>query len=226
MSQLVESLVPHPRAGAAAVDISPRMPVFLYGYPHSRRISTGIHDSLMASALYLEQGTERCLLISVDVIWLSKRLVSAARALIASRTGIAPERILIAASHTHSGPSMVAMLSNEGDEEVHPPDSTIVDLVIDGIVAAAVKAVQNAEAAEIGFADAKVVGIGGNRYDPRGPSSSNVPVMAIRSIGTRQLLALQYVFSVHPTVLHEDSTVISGDFPGITRRELQESTLR
>ena len=40
------------RAGAAQVDVTPDSPQFLYGYPHCERISTGVHDPLLASALY------------------------------------------------------------------------------------------------------------------------------------------------------------------------------
>ncbi len=210
-----------PRAGAATADITPSKPVFLYGYPHVPRISTGVSDLLLASALFLDDGIERCLLISVDVIWLSKRQVAAVRKKIASCVDIQAERILIAASHTHSGPTTVTLLSNERDPHIPPPDFATVEAILDGIVAAAVDAVRNAEAAEVGFSDAQVPGIGGNRHDPRGPSASTVPVMAVRLVKTQQLLALHYVFSVHPTVLHEDSTLVSGDFPGIARRVLQ-----
>ncbi len=34
------------RAGAARRDISPRKPMFLVGYPHVARTSTGIHDPI------------------------------------------------------------------------------------------------------------------------------------------------------------------------------------
>ena len=40
-------------AGVAVRDISPRQPIFLAGYPHLSRDSTGIHDPLLASALCL-----------------------------------------------------------------------------------------------------------------------------------------------------------------------------
>ena len=48
MSQLV--------AGACASDITPVEPLFLFGYPHVERVSTGMHDPLLASALYLFDG--------------------------------------------------------------------------------------------------------------------------------------------------------------------------
>ncbi len=41
------------QARAAQVDITPESAVPLFGYPHVRRISTGVHDPLLASALVL-----------------------------------------------------------------------------------------------------------------------------------------------------------------------------
>ena len=47
------------RAGAAAADISPLGSQFLFGYPHVERYSTGIHDPLLSSALYLSDGQRK-----------------------------------------------------------------------------------------------------------------------------------------------------------------------
>jgi hypothetical protein len=55
------------RAGVAVRDISPRKPMFLVGYPHVQRISTGLHDPLLASALHLSDGATYLLLIGVDI---------------------------------------------------------------------------------------------------------------------------------------------------------------
>lgn len=214
--------VPSPRAGAVSVDVTLPKPVFLYGYPKTPRISTAVNDPLLATALFLDDGTEKCLLISVDVIWLSKRQVAFVRERIAAHVDVEIQKILVAASHTHSGPTTVAMVSNERDPVVPPPDPEIVERILDGIVTSAIRAVREAEAAEVGFTHVKVSRIGGNRHNPRGPSAPMIPVMAIRLLNTKQLLAIHYVYSVHPTVLHEDSTLISGDFPGIARQILQQ----
>ena len=66
-------------AGAAAVDVTPAGAQFLYGYPHIERYSTGVHDPLLGSALYLSDGTNEALFISNDVIYVSKASVARAR---------------------------------------------------------------------------------------------------------------------------------------------------
>lgn len=76
------------RVGAASVDVTPSRPAFLYGYPKVPRTHTGVNDPLMASALYLDDGKEQCLLVAVDLIWLSKRQVAIARARIHGQVGV------------------------------------------------------------------------------------------------------------------------------------------
>jgi hypothetical protein len=70
----------------------------------------------------------------------------------------------------------------------------------------------------------KEKGIGGNRRDPGGPADHQVPVLLVRSMDEKNL-ACMLVCSMHPTVLHEDSTLISGDFPGLSRVYLQDNVL-
>lgn len=208
--------------GAHAVDVTPRRPTFLYGYPHVPRTSTGVHDPLMASAMYLHDGQREVLFVCVDVIWVSKQLVAAARERIQAAIGLRPESVMITATHTHSGPVTLTMVSNAEDPVVPPPDPAYLEQLLDGIVAAAIEAYRCAEPAEMAFATADCDGIGGNRHDRNGATIREIPVVAARSANhPARWLALMYVNRVHPTVLHEDSTLISGDFPGMCREHLQ-----
>ena len=65
------------KAGAAQVDISPKDSQFLCGYPHVERYSTGLHDPLMSSALYLNEGKMEVLFIANDIVFISKDIISA-----------------------------------------------------------------------------------------------------------------------------------------------------
>jgi hypothetical protein len=67
--------------------------------------------------------------------------------------------------------------------------------------------------------------VGTNRRDPNGARDLDVPVLVVRDAGTRKPFATMLVCGMHPTVLHEDSTLISSDFPGLARRRLQRNTL-
>jgi hypothetical protein len=50
-------------------------------------------------------------------------------------------------------------------------------------------------------------------------------VLVVRDGEDRSYVAAMVVCSMHPTVLHEDSTLVSGDFPGMTRQYLQQHVL-
>jgi len=212
--------------GACAVDVTPQEPTFLYGYPHVPRTSTGIHDPLLASAMYIRDGQRAVLFVNVDVIWLSKRHVAAARERIAATTGVPPDHVMITATHTHSGPVTLQMASNADDPVVPAPQADYLELLIDGIVSAAIDAQRRAEPAELALVAAECPGIGGNRHDRAGATIAQIPIVAARSADdSKRWLAVMYVNRVHPTVLHEDSTLISGDFPGMCRRFLQSELL-
>lgn len=76
------------RAGVGQVDVSPREPVFLWGYPHVERMSTGIHDPLYATALCLDNGEHRILSVAVDILYVDAPLVAECRRRIEAETGV------------------------------------------------------------------------------------------------------------------------------------------
>ncbi|MCU0521194.1 MAG: neutral/alkaline non-lysosomal ceramidase N-terminal domain-containing protein, partial [Anaerolineae bacterium] len=210
-------------AGAARVDITPEEPLFLYGYPHVPRIWTGVHDPLYASALVLDDGSHAIALISVDVLMLSHETVRELRHRILAETGISTGSILISATHTHSAPVTCEVLAFRDDPVVPPIDAGYMARVSEGVVKAATQAAASRRPARVAITHATAAGVGGNRHALDGPSDSEVAVLAIRDADGDVLIALDLVYSMHPTVLHEDSTAVSADFPGFTRTHLAEA---
>ncbi|BBO31257.1 neutral/alkaline non-lysosomal ceramidase N-terminal domain-containing protein [Lacipirellula parvula] len=211
-------------AGAAAVDISPTRSLFLFGYPNVERNSTGVNDPLLCSALYLSDGNVAQLFVACDVIFVERGLALRAKACIERATGIPAAHILISATHTHSAPMTMTMLSNAADPRVPAIDPAFVQTLEDGIVAAAVQAYETKRPAELGVAVADASAVGSNRLDPSGPSDPTAPVMSVRCAQSHAPIAVLLVCSMHPTVLRETSTLVSGDFPGLARKYLQERT--
>ena len=72
MSATKEPLPADFRAGAAVRDLTPGGRVFLYGYPHVARDSTGVHDPLECAALYVSGGGGEALFLAIDLIHVSK----------------------------------------------------------------------------------------------------------------------------------------------------------
>lgn len=210
-------------AGCAARDISPKKPAFLAGYPHVPRTSTGIHDPLLASALYLKDRGAELLLIGADILYISQRSTEICRGAISRTTGIPSAHILISASHTHSGPVTSDELAWLGDPVVPPPDPEYLELFHRGIIEAAVAARGAAVPSRLAVTSAVAAGVGGNRIDPEGPFDPDVGLLALRRESDGGLLAVDLIYGMHPTVLHEDSTLVSADFPHFTRLEIAEA---
>ena len=203
-------------AGAATSDITPSGSHFLYGYPYVERMSEGVHDRLLSSALYLSDGVNRFMLLSNDVIYVSKASVSRIRDGILKNTGIQASNILVSATHTHSGPVTVNCLTSSADPVVPEANTMYVQYMEDQIIDAACRAVQNASPAEAGSCIADATGIGTNRHDPEGPSIMDVPAVVLKK-PDNSYIACMLVCSMHPTILHEDLRLMSGDFPAFTR---------
>jgi neutral ceramidase len=212
-------------AGGATVDLTPSGSVFLFGYPHVRRYSTGVHDPLECDAFYLKSGAGEALFLANDLIVVSKAMTREVRRRIAAGTGVPENAIMISATHTHSAPIVADYLSNALDPVVPKADPGLVAKLVDGMVAAGEAAVRSAVPAEIGLGVAKAQGVGSNRHDPGGPTDAETPVLIARSAAEGQAIACMIVYGMHPTVLHEDSTLISGDFPHFTRQFLRAGML-
>lgn len=209
------------RAGFGRRDISPQQSCFLVGYPHVERTSTGVHDPLFASAICLESGDSALLLVSLDILFVTAEWTRDCREAISRQTGIPPEAILIGATHTHSGPHTGEILAWKDDPVVPPVNPHYLAFSREQTVNAAIEAWQSIESAEAAWFTADVRGLaGGNRIDPRGAEDPEAGLLSVRNKngGT---IAIVSIYGMHPTVLHEDSTLISSDFIAFTRQTVE-----
>ncbi|MFH1267239.1 MAG: hypothetical protein ABIK89_16040 [Planctomycetota bacterium] len=210
------------RAGAAVRSINPPSGAPLFGYPHVKRFSTGVHDPLLASALYLENGSCCALLIALDLLFLDPTAARSIRRIVAAETAVPEACILISCTHTHSGPVTCRPLCWRDDPAVPEPDPAYLTLLEEQAAEAAREAARRARPAELAWTTADARGVGGNRLAPDGVTDAEVGILAVRELGSGTLLAVALIYGMHPTVLHEDSTLVSSDFPHYTRRHLEE----
>jgi sugar phosphate isomerase/epimerase len=91
------------RAGVAVVDITPPIGYRMSGYFYER-LSTAVMNPLRAKAIVLRQQDQSAALVFCDLIGLSREVTSRARKQASEKTGIPTENILIAATHSHTGP--------------------------------------------------------------------------------------------------------------------------
>ena len=208
-------------AGTAVRDLSPATPMQLCGYPHVRRISSGIHDPLLASLLFLRQGSSAVLLGALDLVMLNADFARRLRCRVAEAVGITEAGVLLSCTHTHSAPVTLDYLPFSGDVAMPPPDPAYLDFVEQRIIEAAREARRCAEPAELAWTSAEARGVGGNRHAPDGPTDPEAGVLVVRR-PSAELLSVNVIYGMHPTVLHEDSTLVSADFPHYTRQQLRE----
>jgi neutral ceramidase len=210
-------------AGSAVRDISPIGPMSLYGYPHVKRISTGIHDPLLASVLWMDHAGVGLVMVALDLLFLDPPLSRLIRRRVATTLGIPEAGVFISFTHTHSGPVTAPLVGWQNDSSIPAPDPAYLAMVGDRVVEAASAAKAAAAPAELAWTCADASGVGGNRLSREGVTDPECGVLAVRSAaGANRLIAVAVIYGMHPTVLHEDSTLVSSDFPHYTRQHLRE----
>ena len=212
------------RAGTSIIDISPKKGIELAGYPHFPRYNTGVHDPLYASCIYLDNGKEKIAIIAMDLLFFSRKYVKAVRKEISKKTSIPVGNIFISASHTHSGPWAAGRLDMEALEEGLDVDKDYVDELKGKLIDLAARAYSNTFNTSLGSGFTvcgKEKGIGGNRRDPEGPADPKLWVTAIKD-NSNTLKVAMVKYALHPTVIHEDSTLVTADYPGYTREYLKQ----
>jgi hypothetical protein len=149
-------------AGAATSNITPMLGSSIIGgwNPHP---AAHIHDELHVRCLALDNGEVRLAFAIVDSIAIPREVYDLARKMIGQQVGLLPDRILMAATHTHSATSARGLEDPRGLAGVKsefPPISTSVDSrsldnyqrFVAGRIADGIRrAVQNLEHAEIGW---------------------------------------------------------------------------
>jgi neutral ceramidase len=104
------------RAGAFAIDITPReFPVLVNGGV-SERTADRVVDPLHARCLVLDDGTTQIAIAVVDSCMIPRALLDEAKEAARAATGIPTERMLISATHTHSAPAVCGCLGTDRDE--------------------------------------------------------------------------------------------------------------
>ncbi len=103
------------QAGVTVVNINPpQLPVLVNGGMTSRS-SDRVLDSLHARALVLEQAGQRVAICVVDSCMLPRELLDEAKQRVEQTSGLAVERIMISATHTHSAPAAMGCLGTDAD---------------------------------------------------------------------------------------------------------------
>ena len=91
------------KAGFARVNVTPSMNTPIIGYYVERRVE-GVLDELEANAVAFELNGKRAVVISVDNCAIGEARLTSARERISELCGVDKDFIIIASTHTHTGP--------------------------------------------------------------------------------------------------------------------------
>jgi len=205
-------------AGFGKSDITPPVGTTLTGYLARLGPAIGVRDHLCCRALVLGQGADQTALLVADTLGFGIEYTKQVKAAVSAATGIAPDRVILAATHTHAGPASV-YLQGCGDLALD---------WLEGFAAKAVAAVQAAQAdlseTELRFGTVPVPGIAVNRRDPeRGPLDEELSVLWFQGRdGTAKGAVLH--FTCHAVVMDGDNRLISAEYPGAACRKLEALT--
>ena len=131
--------------GSAIVDITPKeWPLVLRGafFP---KPAEKAHDPLNVRAMALRNGDGKAAVVIVDTLGLGRDTLDEVKAKAAEKTGWRISEMLIAATHTHSTPSIRSFGP--------PPQMAYGKQAKDGMVEAIVKAIENLQPGSVGWGE-------------------------------------------------------------------------
>ncbi|MBE6597403.1 MAG: hypothetical protein E7641_07015 [Ruminococcaceae bacterium] len=127
--------------------ITPRVGANLYGYSPDV-VSSSVHDDLTATAFYFRQGDVEALMISTTVCSIENKLSDRVLGLLERELGISRDRIILHATHTHSGPITNGSTVGWGELDLEYCEN----IFIPGIITAAKEAYAKPCAVAMGIA--------------------------------------------------------------------------
>ncbi len=104
------------RAGAATANITPWLGIAIPG-SFRPRYAEDVDDELLAKALVIDNGEIRVAMVTCDLIAVPQKVVDTAKARIAERCEIAPEHVMVNATHTHTAAGIADLLGVDEDRE-------------------------------------------------------------------------------------------------------------
>lgn len=215
----------HINVGIGKTDITPSIGTPSAGYKARKGEGMqGVHDPLLAIALFIDNGEKQIALCSVDHLGFTYEMAQE----ITQKAHAYPElkkcEIFIASSHTHSGggaylniPVLGASLAG-----TYSPQTT--QFYIDQTVEAILEAYHHQIPAKLGIGYGKAKTL--SQYRGLWPKDI-IPLEDVTIIKVTHLdgtpFAVLFNYPVHPTLLKSQNRLFSADFVGYARNHLQSS---
>jgi hypothetical protein len=222
------------KAGFAVIKATPEVPLLLAGYASRSNAYLGVLDDLYVKALALEDSEgRRAIWITADLIGFRAEFAEPICERITARTKIPRERILLNASHTHTGPSVSLSVKRAGDaaDELSQASAAYTRKLQDQCVELAGQALARLQPARLSWGTG-VVHFPMNRREftergvilgvnPRGLVDRSAPVLRVDS-AEGKLLGVIFGAACHNTTFGSRDNHVSGDFAGAAQAFVEE----
>ncbi len=213
-------------AGASRIDITPPAGVPMGGYLARAQPAEEVHEPLYARALVMDDGQVRVAVVSADLPTIDPAAALEIRQRIEREAGIPAAHVMLALTHTHSGPLV-------SPSRVMQPAGPYLESLRDKLVAVVRTAASHMKPARVGAGRAKIH-LGINRRVPGADSLSitgknpvgytspfaHILVVAEKTGGP---LGILFTYAAHPVVLGPENLQISGDYAGCAERVVEEN---
>ncbi len=226
------------KVGLAKAVITPEKFMWMAGYASRDRPADGKLTDLWAKAMVLQDASgERAVLVTLDLIGVSRELSGAVAATLKERYGLERRQLAMCASHTHSGPVVFRNLSPLHDLIVDDDQRKLIEayapVLQNKILQTIDAALADIKPAQLSWGSGTATFGTNRRNNPaaqvpqlraegklRGPSDHDVPVLAVRD-SAGKLKAVVFGYACHATTL--DLFQWCGDYPGYAQIELEQS---
>ena len=214
--------------GVSQVNITPPAPTVMSGYAARTQPSTGVHDSLYATALYFSGEKIKAMIISVDLIGFTSAYVDELKTDISKASGVSPENIMITAAHNHGAPS-----PRSTDSDTTNTVPAYVKFMKERLLTMARTASMNPVPVKMGISkgecrmniNRRALAANGTIFlgrNPEGPCDHDLVVARFEDMNDKPVAVLVN-WPCHGTVSGQDNTLITGDWPGAAARHIKNS---
>lgn len=229
--------------GVGVAEITPPLGYPMSGYFFARG-ATGTLDPLNAKAIVFRQGDEAAALVVGDLIGIDAKLSDAVRVKVEKETGIPAGHVVVAATHSHTGPNYKADLIkylDAGDRPLPAGDQAhyiphLIDGLADAVIAANATAMPAALRAGAGREETVAFNRRGLLKDgtvrtwavhsdpdvvgPAGPTDPEVGIVTITPEGAKSPATALVNFALHCDTV--GGSQYSADYPGHIERVLRK----
>lgn len=215
------------KAGFAKTEITPEVPVMLYGYASRKTPSEGIHDPLYARIAVFENNGKKVVFISSDLGSYGDDIFKSIRKELMDKFSLKESEIFLSTIHSHSSP----VLSMD-KENYFPANIAYTEKLTGKLVKGVGDAIKNLAPVQTGLGTGYSP-VGSNRREmrpdgsitlgrnPYGVTDKEVLVMKVVSSDGRALGAI-YDYATHSTSLGAKNLLISGDVLGLSAQFVEK----